>query len=223
MLVRRTLQFLTSSSLALVACFGASACSSYRLSEPHRPITGFDPIATGRGRVCVLRTSPMAQAVVFPVHDDGVLVGATRGPSSFCYDAQPGKHVIVTRADEPAYAEIEVEAGRVYWLEQQVDNIFGYVKCRPTWVNDATARELAPYAPPRVLTSVPGRDRLPPALPYAPAMAPFVVPPPAVAIASPSPTYAPPSSREPASSSAPSPAAEPPQRQTTPSVTGTGL
>ena len=36
------------------------------------------------------------------VHDNGQLVGMTKGPSRFCYLAQPGHHEIVaTYADEP--------------------------------------------------------------------------------------------------------------------------
>jgi hypothetical protein len=42
----------------------------------------------------VLRPQWIAAAVTAPVHDNGRLVGATRGPTYFCYAAQPGHHVI---------------------------------------------------------------------------------------------------------------------------------
>ncbi|APR79066.1 Hypothetical protein A7982_04413 [Minicystis rosea] len=157
--------------LALALTLSAACgCSRYTLAQPDVPTSPFVSPPPDSGRICVFRTSVLAQAVTFPVHDNGVLVGATRGPSSFCYLAAPGHHVITTDADEPEHAEIVVERGGHYFLEQHVEHIFGWIRCRTAWVDESVARDLATDAPEVVLVSVPGREQLPPRPPLAPAL-----------------------------------------------------
>lgn len=150
-----------------------AGCTSWKLAEPQTAaaVTPFDPVPPGVARVCVVRTSILALAVPFPTHDDGVLVGATRGQSFFCYLAQPGSHDIAIDADETEHAHIEAQAGREYFLKEEVDNIFGWVKCRAIWVTPEDARDLVASADHRVLVGVPGSETLPGERPYAPARA----------------------------------------------------
>ena len=62
--------------------------------------------------------------------------------------------------------------GSRLFLKQEVDNIFGYVKCRAVWVNGAAAIDLLDSADHKVLTGVPGSERLPADPPFAPAKKP---------------------------------------------------
>ena len=76
----------------------AAACSSYRISEPRAEVLHpFAPIPNDFARVCMIRTSRLAQAIAFPTLDNGALVGATKGPTFFCYKAEPGEHVLRIR------------------------------------------------------------------------------------------------------------------------------
>jgi hypothetical protein len=120
-------------------------------------------------KVCVVRTSVLAQAVTFPTRDNGVLVGATRGPTHFCYLAEPGAHEISVEADSVETAKLQAEAGKSYVLKEEVDNIFGYVKCRAVWVDPAAAEDLFQSSYYEVLTGVPGTEALPGSPPVAPA------------------------------------------------------
>ena len=117
----------------------------------------------------MIRTAVVAIAVTFPTRDNGTLVGATSGPTYFCYFAEPGEHVIVSEADEKETARLSAEAGKTYFLKQEVDFYFGYVKCRAVWVTQTEAASLFRSSYPGVLVGVPGSERLPPTLPYAPA------------------------------------------------------
>lgn len=155
--------------LALLAALALAGCSSYRLSEPLSPASPFQDPPRDRAQICVFRTSVLAQAVTFPVRDNGVLVGATRGPSHFCYLAEPGRHAIIVEADEPEHAQIEARPGGRYYLAQEVDNLFGWVKCRAAWVTEEVARDLAERSAYQVLSGVPGNERLPSEVPHAPA------------------------------------------------------
>jgi hypothetical protein len=82
-------------------------------------------LAAEVGRVCVARTSELARAVAFPTWDNGTLVGATKGPTHFCYLAGPGPHRLTMKADNDADASVVVEGGHDYVLLQEVDYVFG--------------------------------------------------------------------------------------------------
>ena len=49
----------------------------------------------GAVEICVVRPHSLGFATTLAVRDGGVLVGATRGPSYFCYRAAPGVHRLV--------------------------------------------------------------------------------------------------------------------------------
>lgn len=148
-----------------------TGCASYKLAEPAAPIDAFATPPPDRAQVCVLRDSWLAQAVAFPVHDDGVLVGATRGAGYFCYLAAPGRHVLTIESDKVEKAELTAEAGGRYYLVHEVDNIFGYVRTRSVWLAERAARERMEDLPCQVLVGVPGSERLPAEVPFAPASA----------------------------------------------------
>lgn len=138
------------------------ACSSYATAPPVSPVPAADaPPPPDLARVCVVRTSHLAAAVAFPTRDNGVLVGATKGPTHFCYFAAPGEHVLTMSADDEATATLGAEAGREYFLEQRVDFFFGVVHVRPVWVAPEAARALLDASDYEVLVRVPGREKLP--------------------------------------------------------------
>lgn len=146
------------------------ACTSWKLVSSSAAVlrpTSSPP--ADAAKVCVVRTSVLAHAVTFPTHDNGALVGATRGPGHFCYVAEPGEHEIAIEADEVENAKLTAEAGKSYFLKQEVDNILGYVKCRAVWVDETEARELFAGTNYEVLVGVPGSEKLPSDPPYAPA------------------------------------------------------
>ena len=142
------------------------ACTSWKLEQVASPLQPTPP--ANMAKVCVVRTSVLGAAVTFPTHDNGVLVGATRGPGHFCYLAEPGEHEIAIDADEVETAKLLAEPGRSYFLKQEVDNIFGYVKCRGVWVEEGAAKDLLDGTYNEVLVGVPGSETLPPNPPFAP-------------------------------------------------------
>ena len=121
----------------------------------------------------MLRPHNLAMAVTFVVHDNDRLVGATRGPTYFCYYAEPGPHYITTDSgDEVTEARLTAEPDRRYYLHQQVDNVFGYVRGRLEWVDESTGLDMLDRCGYRVLVAVPGDEALPPTAPLVPAAAP---------------------------------------------------
>jgi hypothetical protein len=135
------------------------------LRKPEAPPVDAFAATRESGQVCVLRPHWLAFAATAVVHDNGQLVGATRGPTYFCYPSQPGHHVITSSADTDEQATVEIEPGKRYYLHQIVDNIFGVVRTRLAWIDEVEARDLIPKCGYRVLVGVPGNERLPASAP----------------------------------------------------------
>jgi hypothetical protein len=162
-------------SLRAAACVGvlpllavtAAACSSYRLAEPQAAVLHpFTPIPTDFARVCVIRTSRLAASQPFPTLDNGVLVGATKGRTFFCYQAEPGEHLLRMQADEPTEEKLYAVGGRSYYLHETIP-LSPAVRCEVTWVSDAKASELMRSATYEVVTDTPATERPPAPVPYA--------------------------------------------------------
>ncbi len=151
-----------------------AACSPYSIGGATQPV--LTPFGPGRGEVatvCVIRSSMTAQAVTFVVHDNRTVVGATKGHSYFCYEAEPGEHEIVSQTfdstDTPGQTRAVLVAGGRYWIEQQHSGIAALTS-RLAWVDEAAARTLAEGCVHRALTEVPGHEHVPPAVPFARAL-----------------------------------------------------
>ncbi|AKT40336.1 hypothetical protein [Chondromyces crocatus] len=162
-------RFVAPAALAVVGL--TTGCSSWRLSEPAQaPIAPMAAPPEGMAKICVVRADEAAHEVTFPVHDNGVLVGATRGPGHFCYLAEPGHHVVESAADEVATATIDAAPGGRYTLLQEVEDRLGHVTCRASWVGEKEAREHVTATPYAQLVGVPSEEKLPEAVPRAAAI-----------------------------------------------------
>lgn len=152
-----------------------TACSQYKLREPEKP--PLDPLGApppAAARVCVVRTSVIGGAVTFPTRDNGYLVGATRGPGHFCWLAEPGDHEITIETDHTDNASLRAEAGKAYWLKQNVSNVMGIVTCEPQWIDYTEAQKALADTPYEVLSGVPGEEKLPEQPPFVRARTPAV-------------------------------------------------
>jgi len=147
-------------------------CSGYSLVKPDPlPVDARAWPPAGWAQVCVLRPHWIAAAVTLTVHDDGVLMGATRGPSYFCYYAEPGPHQISSEEADAGALDVAHElrvtpaAGRRYFLHQRI-HPFGHIL---EWVDEELGEKLARRCGYRVLARAPAGEALPPQPPVAPA------------------------------------------------------
>jgi hypothetical protein len=146
------------------------ACSSYKLAQPATALTPFGATPPSLARICVIRSSVLAQAVTYVSRDNGVLVGATRGPTFFCYLAAPGPHTHAVECDnDEEIARVDVVAGKSYYLKQNV----GLMGCGVEWVAEEEARESMDRSSYEVLVGVPDGEKLPPNPATVPAGAPI--------------------------------------------------
>lgn len=149
-----------------------AACSPYSMSGGvQAPIAATGPARPDAGTVCVIRSSVFAQAVTFVVHDNQTLVGATKGHSYFCYEAEVGQHTIVSdtfdSTDHPGLIRIAIDPGVRYWLLQDHDNSFGSVTSKLAWIDEERAADLVKECEYRIITETPGHEPVPPPVPFA--------------------------------------------------------
>jgi hypothetical protein len=128
-----------------------------RLENP--PIQPFGAPPQGAAQICILRPRYAPSGLIFAVHDNNKLVGATRGSSYFCYHAQPGPHRI-TSSRKGAMEEISLmaQAGGRYFVYQNVDP---YPDANRSWLSlpsETEARSMIGDCAYRIVTSAPGED-----------------------------------------------------------------
>lgn len=142
-----------------------AACSPYRLADPPqdpdavaRPFTAYlDSMAS----VCVIRTAILAMAVTFIVRDNDMLVGATRGPTWFCYRAEPGRHHIAIASEDGVQSfDVALEPRARYYLDLGLLYRLGFVIPQARWVDETHAAALLARSQHRVLLGAPAREAL---------------------------------------------------------------
>jgi hypothetical protein len=149
--------------LLLVALAIASGCSGYKLARPAAPpIDAFGTPPGANAEVCVLRPHVLGAADLYVVRDNDQLVGATRGPSYFCYFAAPGRHLVTSEGDALIKTELLTATGHRYYVQQSITPAMnGAVSVALAWLDEATAVRLLAGLQYAQLVSVPRDEQLP--------------------------------------------------------------
>ena len=153
-------------ALAAFALTTVTGCSHYKLREVDAPMNPFGDAHNGLAKVCILKTTNVALAVTFVAWDNGTLVGATRGPTHFCYWSEPGEHDIFVDANGTSHTHYRAEAGHSYFLHEKV-RFFGAPLAELEWVDAAHAEKLFPSSSYAALVGVPTTETLANGVPVA--------------------------------------------------------
>jgi len=146
-----------------------AGCTSYRVSTSAPPPAHvFAPTPAGAAQICVVRPHQVGALAPAVVHDNGHLVGVTKGPTYFCYLAQPGQHLLASRygddvdrdlgTDQVEEASVTAEPGRRYFLHHDVSNP---LVLSVRWVAEPAARPMIDACRYAQLQEVPGDEALP--------------------------------------------------------------
>lgn len=107
--------------LTLAALLLGANCTPYHLTAPDPPpIDALAEPPYGMGQICVLRPHSLGALITFVVRDNDQLVGATRGPSYFCYFVLPGSHHVTSDSGTIAAVDLAVAPGSRHYLHQVV-------------------------------------------------------------------------------------------------------
>jgi hypothetical protein len=152
--------------LTAVCLTAMTGCSHYKLREVDAPMNPFGDARNGLAKVCTIKTTNVAGAVTFVSWDNGTLVGATRGPTHFCYWAEPGEHDVFVDANGTSHTHYRAEAGKSYFLHERV-RFFGSPLAELVWVDAAQAEKLFPSSSYAALVDVPASETLAHGVPVA--------------------------------------------------------
>jgi hypothetical protein len=90
-----------------------------------------------KGRVYIYRSAFIGQAVAIPIHINGKPWGQTQGKSYLIADLAPGEHTFLSKAENDSTVKVNVEAGKLYFVWQEVN--MGFVMARAhLWLVDAS-------------------------------------------------------------------------------------
>lgn len=146
---------LASRTLGLLLVSWLSACSPYRVIVTHSPPADVQIVPPeGMGLICILRPHSIGWARTVPVYDNGLLLGATKGPSYFCYVAQAGTHLVDSRSAPNRRLAVTVTAGETRYLHQALR----IGADRLSVVSEATAQQMLERCDYSLLTFAPSQD-----------------------------------------------------------------
>ncbi|MBT9559367.1 MAG: hypothetical protein IV100_25285 [Myxococcales bacterium] len=100
---------------------GIAGCSAYSVRLGAAPASVDAAQDAGLARLCVVRKTAIGAALTTPVRDNGLTVGATAGPSWFCWHAGPGLHTLTTEVSDAPALELDVLAGEERLIEHRVN------------------------------------------------------------------------------------------------------
>ncbi len=122
-------------SLALAVLAGAPAqAGKYNIET--KEITLVEP-EDGHALLYVIRTSKGGMAVTMWTFVDETFVGVTRGPGYTFAQVPPGRRMIWTKAENVAALDVDLEAGKTYYMKQVVLPGFGKARTRVEMLTEA--------------------------------------------------------------------------------------
>ena len=153
----------------LLAAALAMGCTGYRMTtEQPPPPHVMSSAPPNVGQICVVRPHSVASLAPIVVWDNGRLVGLTKGPTYFCYLAEPGPHEIASTygddidkelgTDQVVKAKVSVEPSGRYFLHHDVRNP---LLLSVGWVSESAAQPMIDVCRYAQLVEVPGDETLP--------------------------------------------------------------
>ena len=106
---------------AAVAIASLTACASVPMGTPSQDaaLKKFEPVE-GKAAVYIYRNEMMGMTSRLEVLVNGGDVGSTKGLTYLRLELPPGRHKLTSRAEFSDSMRIDVEAGRVYYVWQEV-------------------------------------------------------------------------------------------------------
>jgi hypothetical protein len=106
---------------ALAAVVLASGCASVQMAPPEADTAAKSyAVKPGTANIYVYRNEQMGAAIKMPVALNGKLVGDTGAMTYLLLQVPPGRHELVSKTENDATIAVNAEAGRNYFVWQEV-------------------------------------------------------------------------------------------------------
>lgn len=129
------------SLLLLVVGLSLVGCAAPPIASGDRDLAAkaFTP-QPGKGNIYVYRNEHFGAAVPMDVLVNGDLVGKTGAQTYFALMVTPGKHTITSKAENVSTVDLSVEAGKNYFVWQEVKMGLLFARTQLQLVDEATGR-----------------------------------------------------------------------------------
>lgn len=96
---------------------------------------------TDKANIYLYRNESMGAAVKMDVAMDGTHIGQTAAKTYFALEVPPGKHVFLSKAENDSILEISTDAGKNYFIWQEVKMGLMYARNRLHLVDESTGKK----------------------------------------------------------------------------------
>lgn len=133
---KRIYVLLTIFGLLLVGCASVPMANI----ERDNAAKTFAPQAD-KANIYVYRNETFGAAIKMPVVLDGRLVGDTASKTYFLFVVPPGEHKLITKAENDSILPLMVEAGRNYFVWQEIKTGLWAARAKLQLVDESTGRK----------------------------------------------------------------------------------
>lgn len=125
----------------LLALALLSGCASVPMASPEKDAAAKAlKVAPGKSVIYVYRNESFGAAVKMDVDLDGRRMGATVADTYLFAEVEPGMHKIGSHAENDVYLDVNAEAGKAYFVWQEVKMGLMYARSRLQLVDETEGR-----------------------------------------------------------------------------------
>ena len=118
-----------------------TGCASVPMASIERDAqTKSFSVKPDKANIYVYRNESMGGAVKMDVELGGKPIGQTAAKTYFALEVAPGKHTLVSKAENDAFLDVPAEAGKNYFVWQEVKMGLLYARNKLMLVDDATGK-----------------------------------------------------------------------------------
>jgi hypothetical protein len=104
-------------------------------------------------RIYVIRPSIVGGAIPMSVRDDNKLIGSTGPKGYLCWEREPGKTKLSSKAENTSSVELDAKKGSDYYFTQYVRMGFFIARTKLELIDETKGQEMLKFCKPPTITS----------------------------------------------------------------------
>ncbi len=118
-----------------------TGCASVPMAAPEKDQQAKTyAVAPGKANIYIYRNESFGAAIKLPVVADGKAIGDTAAKTYLLVEAAPGKHTLVSKAENDSTLEVNTQAGQNYFVWQEVKMGVMSARSKLQLVDEATGK-----------------------------------------------------------------------------------
>lgn len=118
-----------------------TGCASVPMAAPEKDQQAKTyAVAPGKANIYIYRNESMGAAVKMPLVADGRMIGDTAAKTYLFLQAAPGPHTLISKTENDSTLELNAEAGKNYFVWQEVKMGAFAARSRLQLVDEATGK-----------------------------------------------------------------------------------